>query len=132
MLSSFFFETAAVCQAGYKDALFFGCFFSHNLGPADRTFTANRLIPGGECAIRKVAAAVKDFTAFGGALDDVSGAAFLRAVNSYFFTVAVGIQRQGVFTFRIPAAGEKTAIAASFNRHGFAAFFAYLIGNFFL
>ena len=92
MLSSFFFEPAVICQAGDKGALLFSRFFSQNFGAADRTFTVYRLIPGGECAFREVAAAVKEFTTFGGALNDVSGAAFLRAMNSDFFTVAVGIQ----------------------------------------
>ena len=91
MLSSFFFKPAAFCQAGENGALFFGRLFCQNPGAADRTFTVYRFVPGGKCAIRELIATVKEFAAFGGAFDNVPVAAVLRALNSDFFAIAVGI-----------------------------------------
>ena len=91
-MSSVFFKSTTFCYAGENGALLFGRFFGQDFSTADRTGAIYGLIPSGKVALGKVAAAVKEFAAFGSALNDVSGAALARTLYSDFFPVAVGIQ----------------------------------------
>ena len=132
MLSSFFFKSASLFQAGNECSLFFGGFFNQKFGTAHWAFSIEGFIPGGKGTIWKTTAAVENFTTFGGTLDNVSGTVLFRAADTDLFAVAVRIQRLGIFALRITAAGQKTSIATFFDNHRSAALVTHFIGGFFL
>ena len=127
-----FFKSATFCPAGYKGSLLFGGFFNQKTGTTNRTFAVERFVPGSEGAFGEAVAAIKNFTPLGGAFDNLSAAVFLGAGQADLFAVTFSIQGLGTFALRISAAGQKTAIASSFNYHRFAALIANFIRGFFL
>ena len=58
---------------------------------AHRTLPVDRLVPGGKSAFWKAIAAKEEFTPLGAALDNLTGAALLRAARADGIAAAVGI-----------------------------------------
>jgi hypothetical protein len=88
-LSSVFFESTTLRQAGYDGSFLFSRFFNQKFGPAQRAFTIDGFVPGSEGALRETVAAIKNFASLGGAFDNISAAIFLGTGYSDLFAVAV-------------------------------------------
>ena len=88
-MSSLFFKSASLLQTGDEGALFFGGFFNQKFGTAHRAFSIEGFIPGSEGTFREATAAIENFSALGGTLDNVSGAVPFRAADTDLFAIAV-------------------------------------------
>ena len=92
MLSSFFFKSASLFQAGDECSLFFGGFFNQKFGTAHWAFSIEGFIPGGKGAFRKKTAAVKNFTTLGGTLYNIPATFLFRAGDTDLFAIAIRVQ----------------------------------------
>ncbi|VTR68200.1 hypothetical protein DESC_70040 [Desulfosarcina cetonica] len=105
----------------------FGGFLEQVWAAADRAGDRHGFVPTGEAAFRIAVAAVKNFAPLGGFLHDLAVATRFRTGHPRTLGTSRAIERLGMLAGRVAAAGQKVAIPAAFDHHGFAAFFTDLV-----
>jgi len=125
-----FFVSAGFVETHKESAFFFRGFFNQKRGSAAGTGFIRRFIPCRKTALRKTAATVKDFAAFGFPLDNFSAAILLRTSDACGLTPGCRVHGLGIFAIRISAACKKSSVFPALYHHLLAAFLTLFINIF--